>query len=48
MIYDVEGRVVLTGIASSNTERIETAGLSGGVYFIKIAETGGVVRFVKE
>lgn len=48
VIYDVEGRVVLTGIASSNTERIETAGLSGGVYFIKIAETGGVVRFVKE
>lgn len=47
-IYDVEGRVVLTGIARSNSERIETAGLRVGVYFIRILETGGVMRFVKE
>lgn len=48
VIYDVQGRVVLTGITRSNSEQIEIAGLRDGVYFIKISETGGVMRFVKE
>ncbi len=46
-LSDISGRVISTGTTKESTYVIEKAGLSSGVYFLKVADTKGITTVKK-
>jgi hypothetical protein len=49
-IYSADGRVVSSGVISSNNFSLNISSLNRGIYFVKIGEDAGkqIIRFVKQ